>query len=125
MNALRAQGYRPSEYIEQNPALKEVLALLESDFFSLGDPRRYHGIVHALRTYDTYMVCADFADYVAKEAESAALFRNPRAWSKSSLYNIAGSGRFSSDATIRAYAEEIWQVSPVKVDLGLVSRGHH
>ncbi|MFT3926117.1 MAG: glycogen/starch/alpha-glucan phosphorylase [Myxococcales bacterium] len=120
VNALRASGYRPRDYIEQNPLLKEVIALLESDFFSLGDPRRYHGVVHALRNYDPYMVCADFADYVAKEAESAALYRDQRAWSRSSLCNVAGAGRFSSDATIRAYAEEIWGVEAVKVEMGLV-----
>jgi starch phosphorylase len=117
VNALRARGYRPGEFIERSPSLKQVLALLETDFFNLGDPRRYHGVVHGLRQYDPYMVCADFDDYVAKEAEAAALYRNPRAWARASLFNIAGSGRFSSDATIRAYAEEIWHVKPVKVEL--------
>jgi len=123
VNALKRSGYRPGDYIARSPELQQVLSVLESDFFSLGDPRRYQGIAHVLRNYDPYMVCVDYPDYVAKEAAAAELYRNPRAWSRMSLLNVAGAGRFSSDATIRAYAEEIWNVSPVKVELDLVSRG--
>ena len=35
-------------------------------------------------------------------------------WAKKSLCNIAGAGYFSSDRSIREYAEKIWNLSPVK-----------
>jgi starch phosphorylase len=65
-------------------------------------------------------VCADFDAYVAKEQEAADWYREPRKFARASLLNVAGSGAFSSDATIAAYAREIWDVQPVKADLSLV-----
>ena len=63
------------------------------------------------------LVCADYADYVARETEAAALYGNPRSWGRRSLLNIAGASAFSSDATIRAYADEIWNIRPQSVEL--------
>jgi glycogen phosphorylase len=57
---------------------------------------------------------------VAREAEAAGVYRDAREWSRRALFNIAGSSRFSSDATIRQYASEIWGLTPVKTDFGLL-----
>jgi starch phosphorylase len=62
------------------------------------------------------MVCADFAAYVAAEREAATLFANPREWARRALFNIAGASAFSSDATIQAYADEIWKIRPQRID---------
>jgi starch phosphorylase len=117
----RAAGYQPSAAIAGSPALQEVLALLTSGFFSLGERDRYRPIVDNLRYDDPYMVCADFDDYVAREAEAAATYREPREWSRRALFNIAGASRFSSDSTIRQYASEIWGLRPVKTNFALLS----
>ena len=117
--SLRDQGYDPRPYIERSPALTEALALIESGFFSFGEPERFQPILEGLRTWDPYMICADFDDYVATEAKAAALFRDPIAWSRKALFNIAGASRFSSDETIRQYATDIWGLQPVPVDLKL------
>ena len=106
--AKRNAGYDPSGYIARNPVLAEAIALLESGFFSLGERDRYRPISDGLRWHDPYMVCADFDGYLTKEAEAADLYRDAREWSRRALFNIAGSSRFSSDATIRQYASEIW-----------------
>jgi starch phosphorylase len=63
------------------------------------------------------MVCADFDAYVAKEAEAAQAYTDQRTWSRKALLNIAGSARFSSDETVTHYAEEIWKIRPVPVDM--------
>ncbi|HEX2660508.1 MAG TPA: glycogen/starch/alpha-glucan phosphorylase [Polyangia bacterium] len=118
--ALRNQGYDPKPYIERSPALAEALALIESGFFSFGEPDRFQPILDGLRTWDPYMICADFEDFVATEARAAALFKDPIAWSRMALHNIAGASRFSSDETIRQYAADIWGLQPVPVDLKLV-----
>ena len=110
-------GYWSSMFIEQNFELARAIALLDSDFFCLGDPTRYAAVVHTLRHFDHYMVCADYADYVHTMGEAAALYQSPREWSRRALFNIAGASRFSSDATIRQYAHEIWDLAPVKVDM--------
>jgi starch phosphorylase len=114
---LRASGYDPRASIERSPALGEALALIESGFFSFGEPDRFQPILDNLRSTDPYCVCADFDSYVATEARAAALYRDPIEWSRRALYNIAGASRFSSDETIRQYAAEIWGLQPVAVDL--------
>jgi glycogen phosphorylase len=115
-------GYWSNTFIEQNFELARAIALLDSDFFCLGDASRYASVVHILRHFDHYMICADFADYVHAMSDAATLYESPREWSRRALFNIAGSSRFSSDATIRQYANEIWNLSPVKVDMATAGR---
>jgi starch phosphorylase len=117
---LRHEGYDPRAVIERSRELREVLALIESGFFSFGDPDRFRPILDNLRHHDPFMVCADFDDFVATEERAAETFRDPLDWSRRALHNIAGASRFSSDETIRQYAADIWSLSPVAVDLGLV-----
>jgi glycogen phosphorylase len=116
VRALGAAGYDPEAYIARSPALRQAVALIESGFFSLGDPTRFAPIVDKLRAHDPYMVCADFDDYMATEDRAALAFGDKIAWSRMALHNIAGASRFSSDATIRQYATEIWNLSSVPVD---------
>ncbi|MES1171845.1 MAG: glycogen/starch/alpha-glucan phosphorylase [Bacteroidota bacterium] len=116
VDAVRAGGYDPAPYIARSPALSQALDLIESGFFSLGDPERFAPIVDKLRHEDPYMVCVDFDDYVATEERAARAFEDKVAWARMALFNIAGASRFSSDATIRQYASEIWNLAPVPVD---------
>jgi starch phosphorylase len=118
-----APHYRSSAFIAQIPALQSAIELLESGFFSLGDPQRYAAIVEQLRVHDPYMVCADFEAYLTGEAQAAALYCNDsREWARRALYNIAGGSAFSSDATIQAYADEIWGIKAQRVALPGSSR---
>jgi starch phosphorylase len=121
--ALRAQGYDPLAFIARSPVLEEAIELIASGFFSLGDKDRFKPIVDHLRFRDTYLVCADFDDYVAAETRAAQAYQDPRDWARRSLCNIVGASAFSSDNTIRKYASEIWRIQPVKTDLGCVSLG--
>jgi starch phosphorylase len=117
VRALHGVGYDPRHFIAQSVELAHAVALIDSDFFCLGDPTRYAAIAHHLRYADPYMVCADFEAYVASMASAAELYREPLEWSKRAAHNIAGASVFSSDATIRAYAREIWGIVPVKAEL--------
>lgn len=87
----------------------------------LGDRSRYAAVAAHLRHGDHYMMRADFASYAVILMEAAELRRTLRAWCRRSLFNIAGASAFSSDATVHAYAREIWAVTPVKADLGQTS----
>jgi len=122
VGATRARGYRPGDVIAANPVLEEVLALIGSGFFSLGDRDRYRPITENLRWDDPYMVCTDFDAYRACEARAAAAYTNPAAWSRMALHNIVGASRFSSDATIRQYAKEIWGLESVRTNLALLDQ---
>ncbi len=114
----RREGYDPAAAIDGSADLQEVLALIESGFFSFGEPERFRPILDSLRRHDPYMVCADFDAFVAAEAAAAEAFRDPVEWARRALCNIAGASRFSADHTVRQYASEIWGLQPVAVDLG-------
>jgi glycogen phosphorylase len=118
---LRNQGYAPSSYIQRSSDLAEVLALIDSGFFSFGERERYRPVVDRLRWQDPFLVCADYEDYVATAERAAELYHDRREWSRRSLLNIAGASHFSSDETIRRYASEIWGLRPVPVDAGLAA----
>ena len=109
-------SYAPSAFIEQSPELKAAVALLDSEFFCLGDRYRYAPIVEQLRYHDPFMVCADFAAYLQAEREAAQLYTRPEQWSLCALHNIVAGSAFSSDATVQAYADEIWGLHPCKVE---------
>lgn len=113
--SLRRRGaYWPAEHYEANEALREALDMIRDGAFSRDDPNRFKPIVNALLEHgDYFMVLADFEAYAACQKRVDALYRSPRAWHAKALQNIAGMARFSSDRTIREYAEEIWGVRPV------------
>ncbi len=113
----RRAGYRPEVFVERSAALREVLGLLADGVFSPDEPGRYRGLVEDLRHHDHYMVCADFDSYAAAQAAVADAYRRPDDWARMVVHNLARSGRFSSDRTIREYAEQIWGAEPVVIDL--------
>ena len=77
--------------------------------FSPDDRSRYHSLVDAVLGYDTFMVAADFESYFKRQRDVDALWSEPKAWARARVKNIAGMGWFSSDRTIREYADEIWR----------------
>jgi starch phosphorylase len=97
--------------------LRQVLALLHDGVFSPDEPDRYRALVDNLWQDDRYMVCADFDSYAACQAAVSETYRRPADWSRMVLHNIAHSGTFSSDRAVRQYAEQIWGVEPVVVQL--------
>lgn len=68
--------------------------------------------MHSLRSKDTYLLAADFADYVRAQEEASKGYKDVKGWTRRSILNTARMGKFSSDRTIRQYAEEIWGVKP-------------
>jgi len=70
-----------------------------------------------LRYDDPFLVCADFASYVACQDEVSAAWQEKDSWTKMSIVNTARSGKFSSDRAIAEYCDEIWQVWPLTVTM--------
>ena len=107
---LRSQGYNPRDYVETSSMLKEIIHLIQSNFFSPVEPGIFNAIVENLLGSDPYFVCADFESYWAKQAEVDLLYQKPLDWTKRSILNVAKSGKFSSDRTISDYAKDVWGV---------------
>jgi starch phosphorylase len=116
VEALRARGYNPREYYENNPAIRRALDALKNNFFNLDQPGLYMPIVESLlEGGDHYLVLADFDSYVAKQAEVEKAYEDSAAWAKMCILNVAASGKFSTDRTMKEYAEDIWGISPCPV----------
>ncbi len=64
---------------------------------------------------DQYFVLKDFADYTRAQEKVDKAYRDKSGWAYKCIMNVANSGKFSSDRTIRQYAKEIWNIKPTKV----------
>jgi starch phosphorylase len=113
VEARRAQGIGMEETIAASPQLRQALDEIASGRFSPDEPDRYRDLVDAITHHDYFMVAADFDAYAKKQAEVGYRWRDQRSWWKSAMLNVAQVGWFSSDRSIREYAEEIWKV-PLK-----------
>ena len=109
----RKQGLDATDVIRQSPRLARAINAIGSGEFSPGEPSRFASIAHALRYLDHYMVSADFDSYYEAQRGIDARWQVMPAWTRASILNVARMAWFSSDRTIREYAEEIWNV-PVR-----------
>jgi starch phosphorylase len=109
----RKQGLDATDVISRSPRLARAITAIESGAFSPDDPARFASIGHSLRYLDHYMVSADFDSYYEAQRGIDARWQVVPAWTRASILNVARMPWFSSDRTIREYAEEIWNV-PVR-----------
>ncbi len=63
------------------------------------------------------IVLEDYADYARAQQEVDKAYKNQSEWAKKAIINVAKSGKFSSDRTIQQYADEIWDLKPLKIEL--------
>ncbi|MBS0341812.1 MAG: glycogen/starch/alpha-glucan phosphorylase [Proteobacteria bacterium] len=112
--AVRAGGYAPRDIYEGNVELQRVLDSIRDGLFSPSEPERYQEIFDALVNWgDHYLLLADYESYVQTQERVDALYRDPEAWTRMAILNVAGMGRFSSDRTIAEYSHQIWHTKPV------------
>ncbi|OBG93933.1 glycogen phosphorylase [Mycobacterium sp. E3251] len=117
VEAVKAGGYRPADYIEGNDELRAVLDLIAGGTFSRGDTEVFRPLVDNLRHEDPFLVCADYAAYVKCQEQVSAAWQDRESWTKMSILNTARSGKFSSDRAIAEYCDDIWNVWPLTVKM--------
>jgi starch phosphorylase len=110
VNDKRARSEVPRSAIDASPRLKEALESISSGVFSPDDPHRYRDLIGGLYDHDWFMVARDFDAYVAAQATVDAIWMDKRRWNAMAIRNTAHVGFFSSDRTIRQYAQDIWGV---------------
>jgi starch phosphorylase len=109
--------YNPWHVIERDPELAAIVDDLNTGTFAGSDAAPLREIWSSLMKHgDRYMVLEDFRSYVEAQERATLLYQDRRAWAAASIRNIAGMGYFSSDRSIREYAEMIWGLEPVEVD---------
>jgi starch phosphorylase len=106
------------DYYNTNVELQEVIDRIASGYFSPENPDLFKAIVDSLMYKDEYLLLADYQSYIECQERVSQAYRNQENWTRMSILNTARSGFFSSDRTIREYCQDIWNVEPVKINLG-------
>jgi len=107
-----AHQYHPTPLEERSPALAVVCKVIAEGRF--GDGHIYEPFINTIRTGDYYLVSDDFDSYLEAQRLVDVAYQDKVAWVKKSITTTAKMGKFSSDRAIMNYAEEYWNIEPVK-----------
>lgn len=109
--------YDPVSIIEQDEDLKRVINLLEWEHFNQFEPGIFDALIGSMKSpHDPWVTIADFRSFVDAQKRVESAYRDTQRWTRMSILNCAASGKFSTDRTITEYNNEIWKLTPVKVN---------
>jgi len=106
--------YNPKEYYQNDLRIRNVLDSLTNGFFANVDQNEFAEIKENLLEKDHYFLLKDFASYIEAHEKANTLYKNRKAWLNMSLVNIAMSGFFSTDRTMKDYNRDIWRLRAIK-----------
>ena len=107
----RDRRYDPRACYHRPPAARLVDFLVSPELLAIGDPASLSTLWHDMKSKDWFMTLLDVEDYIRAKAEALRDYECRTAWAEKMLVNIARSGYFSSDRTIRQYNEDIWHLN--------------
>ena len=102
---------------KNNSGLIEALSMINTGYFNRDKPHLYNDLYNSLVFEDKYMLLEDFASYDECRQKVINTWKDQNTWTRMSILNTAGSGKFSSDRTIAEYAKDIWGLEAVTVEL--------
>ncbi|MBU0960511.1 MAG: glycogen/starch/alpha-glucan phosphorylase, partial [Proteobacteria bacterium] len=106
----------PQLICDENPVVREVLASLRNGAFSRGNKELFRPLVESLMNpHDPYLLLRDFESYLECQGRVGEAFGDQEQWTRMAILNVARMGKFSTDRTIRQYAEEIWGIPVEKL----------
>lgn len=116
--------YSPWNIYSEFPKIARALDALRDRTFALYDSEHqifteiYYSILEGtLETpADRYFILKDLLSYSQAQEKAEALYATPFQWAEYALHNIAGMGKFSTDESIKHYANEIWHIKPCLID---------
>lgn len=113
----RRNSYSPWDIYHTDAEIRGAIEAIRDSVFRPQEPSLFLPIVQSLLDFgDHYMLLGDLKSYIAEQEKVNQLYKNPMAWARKVLLNIARSGKFSSDRTIGEYADQIWKIEPTIPD---------
>ena len=109
-------GYNPMDYYQNDPRIKEVIDQLTNGFFDRVSRDEFVDIRNNLIYSDNYFILKDFDSYIQAQEKINELYKDQAKWTRMSIINIAKSGYFTTDRTMRQYNEDIWHVKPYELN---------
>ena len=110
------KGYNPSEWYMKDQAIKSAADLIFYGHFDLNEPGVFSPIQDMLLKYDTYMHFVDLPSYIEAHEAAWNLYTESDKWYEKAILNVSAAGKFSSDRSVREYAEKIWKIKPVVLE---------
>ncbi len=111
--------YDPVSIIQQDEDLQRVMMLLECGHFNQFEPGMFDAVIASLKSpQDPWMTIADFRSFIDAQKRVERAYKDQDRWTKMSILNCAGSGKFSTDRTINEYNQDIWKLTPVPIKHG-------
>ncbi len=107
--------YNPRDIYNSDGRIKKVVDQLVDGTYTNEDANLFRELYDSLLNVDQYFILKDFASYADAQKRIDEKYRDAKEWTKSSLMNIAKSGKFSSDRTIEEYVQELWHLSKITV----------
>ncbi len=108
--------YDPKKYYKENPDIKKVVDTLINGTLDDGGTGYFEDLYNALlEERDQYYLLADYELFKAAEEKVFEDYKDKKKWAQKCFANLYSSGVFSSDRTIKQYADEIWNIKPVSV----------
>lgn len=115
--AARRNSYSPWDIYHTDAEIRGAIEAIRDSVFRPQEPSLFLPIVQSLLDFgDHYMLLGDLKSYIAEQEKVNQLYKEPMAWARKVLLNIARSGKFSSDRTIGEYADQIWKIEPTIPD---------
>ena len=113
INAIKG-SYNPRKIYDNNPDLRRALNTLVDGTVKTDDGMRnlFNQVVNGS---DQYYLLLDYASYVEAKLKANGEYADRDAFGRKCLMNVASAAKFSSDRTIRQYAEEIWHIKPIQI----------
>jgi glycogen phosphorylase len=107
----KCKSRKPWQIYEANPAVREIIDAISGGAFSNGDTELFRPLVNDLLSEnDPYLLLLDLESYLECQRLVGRTYADRATWTRRSILNVARMGKFSSDRTIKEYAEEIWGV---------------
>jgi starch phosphorylase len=107
--------YDPKTVYNSDMRVKKVVDQLVDGTYTQEDPNLFRELYDSLLNEDQYFILKDFAAYAEAQKKIDEKYRDQHEWVRSSLINIAKSGKFSSDRTIQEYVDDLWHLDKVKI----------
>jgi starch phosphorylase len=109
--------YEPEAIIAQDEDLKRVMDLLQWGHFNQFEPGIFDALIDTMKSpHDPWLTIADFRSFVDAQQRVEEAYRDTERWTRMSILNCAASGKFSTDRTITEYNNDIWKLTPVRVN---------
>ena len=122
--------YHPADICASNPKILRAVETLHNRTFAQSEDEHqafctlYNKLMegHFGEPPDRFFVLKDLEDYYQTQKKVEQLYRQPEKWAEYAIHNIAGMGKFSSDYSIKNYAEKIWGLQPLLPDIEILDR---